>query len=386
MKPYAKNERAVIFHGDCREVMAQLPENSIDAVVTDPPYELGFMNREWDGTGIAFDPEMWKVVLRVAKPGAHLLSFGAPRTFPEMAVAIRQAGWERRDTVMWMFGQGFPKSFNLDEEWNGWGTNLKPGYEPIVLARKPLAGTVARNVLEHGTGALNIDATRIGLRDERPLNRNGSIGYGGSEPQGAVVDGGNGRWPANVVLDEEAAGLVDEASGERDGGGPARGVAYPGQAGGIGGSGIYGGTTTTHVVRGYNDTGGASRFYYTAKASRAEREALLDGLELVRRSDGRAKDIENPRLRTNARKNHHPTVKPVDLMRWLVRLVTPPGGVVLDPFFGSGSTGVATAAERMRIIGIELEEKYCEIAKHRLGFELPLLKFLESIEDDLTTE
>lgn len=401
MTPYYADETCTLWLGDCREVMAGLAANSIDAVVCDPPYELvsgnavydlpmtgsgnprvrrasggGFMGKKWDSTGVAFDPNTWAAALRVAKPGAYLVAFGAPRTYHRLACAIEDAGWEMRDSLIYMFGSGFPKSLNLDRDPRfcqcsavpladergpqagrsgalcgrcgkqiiprGLGTALKPAYEPIVVARKPLAGTVAANVAAWGTGVLNIDACRIGTNAGWSYpNGRGGEGWHGRESLSSNLDepmaATAGRWPANVAMDEAAAALLDEKDQRQTG--------------------------TLQVA--YGDSGGPSRFFYTSKASRAEREAGIEGAA-VRRSDGREKDIDNPRLRTNARKNHHPTVKPLDLMRWLVRLVTPPDGLVLDPFLGSGTTRIAAQMEGRRFAGIEIEPEYMAIALARL--------------------
>lgn len=317
-----------------------MPAGSIDAIVTDPPYALGFMGKEWDRIGdtgrgarvrtvraaevtppgqghttsggaylaagvdslrSAGKPfqvwcEAWaREALRVLRPGGHLAAFGGTRTYHRLTCAVEDAGFEVRDCLSWLYGSGFPKSKNLDGEWQGWGTALKPAWEPAVLARKPLDGTVAANVLAHGTGALNIDGCRIGT-DVTVTVRNGASGiHGRYGRDGRVFTRENppGRWPANVVLDAEAATLVGEQS----------------------------------------------RFFYTAKASKSER------------GDG----------------NTHPTVKPLALMRWIVRLVTPPGGIVLDPFAGSGTTALACREEGFSCILIEREQEYVDIIHKRLG-------------------
>lgn len=289
--------------GDCREVLKQIPDNSVDSIVTDPPYELGFMGKSWDSTGIAYDVGMWRECLRVLKPGGHLLSFGGSRTYHRMACAIEDAGFEVRDQIMWLYGSGFPKSKNLDGDWQGWGTALKPAHEPIAVARKPLDGTVAANVLAYGTGALNIDGCRVALGDEKPYsypNGRGGEGWHGRETLSrnlaAPVDGNPaGRWPANVLHDGSDEVLDAFPSNE-------------------------------------------SRFFYCAKASKKDR------------GEG----------------NNHTTVKPTDLMRYLVRLVTPLDGTVLDPFGGSGSTLKAAKLEGFNAIMVEQNPDYLEIAKRRV--------------------
>jgi DNA modification methylase len=312
-----------VHHGDCREVMATMDAASVDAIVTDPPYGLAFMGKGWDHA--VPGAEFWAEALRVAKPGAHLVAFGGTRTFHRLACAIEDAGWEVRDTLSWLYGNGFPKSHN--GSWGG--TALKPAWEPIILARKPLVGTVAANVALHGTGALNVDGCRVGTDGgtaKGTFPKEPSNGTYGNGINGAceIVDIGKGRWPANVVLDEDAAAQVGEPS----------------------------------------------RFFYTAKASRSEREAGLDGMvsravgSLNMRTNAHAHATGNA---TSPAANHHPTVKPIALMRWLCRLVTPPGGVVLDPFTGSGTTGCAAALEGFRFVGIEREAEYVVIAKRRIA-------------------
>ena len=371
----------IILVGDCVEQMKLLEGESVDSIVTDPPYGLGFMGKEWDS--LPPGKEWAEECLRVLKPGAHLLAFGGTRTHHRLAVAIEDAGFEIRDTVCWLYGSGFPKSLNLKDEWDGWGTALKPAHEPVVVARKPLIGTVAKNVLEHGTGALNIDATRIGTGEDKDDERWYAWQRGesvlqeskGMHSPGRVAprpDVPAGRWPANVVLDEDAAKLLDEQTGERSGR-PAKAT----MRGEIIGSGEPGMFVGSYATTGYEDSGGASRFFYTAKASRAERNAGLDGFEERATSSmpGR-RDAEDAEWDTGhdvtsrfvtQRRNVHPTVKPVALMRWLVRLVTPPGGVVLDPFMGSGTTGIACAHEGFNFIGIEKDVEYADIAKARIA-------------------
>jgi DNA modification methylase len=418
-----------VMAGSCLDRLKDLDDNSIDAVVTDPPYELGFMGKSWDSSGIAYNVEVWRECLRVLKPGGHILAFGGSRTWHRLAVAVEDAGFEVRDSIAWIYGSGFPKSLdvskaidkgfgenrarqfrftkwmrstgitarqideatntkmgghytsqssqpaiatadlfdklrpylpevpeeierlvaertgiewsayksrevigsqiqgklavapgqdndrsaiNLDitspatpeaQKWNGWGTALKPAFEPVVVGRKPLIGTVAANVLEWGVGGLNIDGTRIGT-ETVTINTfdNGAKPFGDAVGEPFTSRQSQGRWPSNVMLDEYTAGLVDEQQE------------------------------------------GVSRFFYVAKASKRDRNEGID-----------------------ERKNFHPTVKPTDLMRQLIRLVTPPGGTVLDPFTGSGSTGKAAILEGFQFVGIELTEEYLSIIQGRLN-------------------
>lgn len=358
--------RARIIVGDCRESMATLDAESVDAVVCDPPYELGFMGRKWDASGIAYDLEVWREALRVLKPGGHLLAFSGSRTYHRMACAIEDAGFDVRDQIMWLYASGFPKSLDVSKaidkaagaerevvgyrvqapkfnvassggtntgynrrceegapptfavtgpatddarRWSGWGTALKPAHEPICMARKPLVGTVAANVLQYGTGAINVGGGEVRrMSGDKGRPKSESIGaFAGVEPYDTTA----GRWPANVLHD----GSDEATEGLRD----------------------------------------AARYFYTAKASGEDRDEMIGDVP----------------------KNVHPTVKPTDLMRYLVRMVTPPGGLVLDPFTGSGSTGRAAMLEGMRFIGCELSPEYAEIARARIRFTLgPLFAHL----------
>ncbi len=357
-------EGAVVHLGSCLDILPTLADNSVDAVVTDPPYELGFMGKSWDSSGIAFNSDVWRECLRVLKPGGHLLAFGGSRTWHRIAVAIEDAGFEVRDSIAWLYGSGFPKSHNLKDEWQGWGTALKPAFEPVVVARKPLVGTVAANVLAYGTGAINIDGTRIpgSSWGSRPPSDSNGVFENGFTP---IPKESNdlGRWPSNVMLDEHTAQLLDEQSGV------SKSSSGKKQTPTVGSNSIGDYSGTNNVV-GFDDRGGASRFFYVAKANKRDRNEGLEGLPEQRHSDREKADGvggDNPRNRTNnAKQNFHPTVKPTDLMRQLIRLVTPPGGTVLDPFTGSGTTGKAAILEGFNFIGCELTEEYLPIIKGRL--------------------
>ncbi len=440
----------LILDGDCLQLLPGLDANSVDAVVTDPPYGLAFMGKDWDKFGLGkyqHWTEQWaRECLRVLKPGGHLLAFGGTRTSHRLAAGIEDAGFELRDTVQWLYGSGFPKSRDVSksidkeagakrevigqrntakgdggqgndfltsnsreksiditapatpeaEQWQGWGTAIKPAHEPIIVARKPFKGTVAANVLEWGTGAFNIDGCRIRTNEviaSHHSTNNPRIAMGGAwHEEYQAGDAGKftqtkGRWPANVVLthlDEcEPAGERKVRSGNSNVTASKPTDLYGEWSGKVGTH--YADTDGTETIEAWNcaegcpvaeldrqsgelhhqdprtrrsrkvtggqtfdlpgmsacyaDSGGASRFFYTAKASRKERGAF----------------------------NDHPTVKPLALMRWLVRLVTPPGGLVLDPFAGSGTTLLAAREEGFDAIGIELDEHYCEIAAQRLG-------------------
>jgi site-specific DNA-methyltransferase (adenine-specific) len=374
-----------LHHGDCLEVLRTMPDASVDAVVTDPPYGLALMGKRWDYDVPSV--EIWAECLRVLKPGGHLLAFAGTRTQHRMAVRIEDAGFEIRDMIAWVYGSGFLKSLDVSkaidkaagaerevvgsykgasnigkgstnsyittepgratdvsitapatpeaQQWAGWGTALKPALEPITMARKPLAGTVAANVLAHGTGALNVDGCRI---DAEPRSFSGTPNRHGGQLAGGGEKGEmrpdwtetRGRWPANLITDgsDEVVGLFPQTTSTGGSGPASRGYSSDGRT-------VSGSCAATG---GFGDTGSAARFFYTAKASRDDR------------SDG----------------NTHPTVKPTDLMRYLCRLVTPPGGIVLDPFMGSGSTGKAAMLEGFGFIGIEREAAYHTIAERRV--------------------
>ena len=409
----SRGEKMKLINSDCIEAMKQMPDNSVDSIVTDPPYELGFMGKKWDSSGIAFNVEVWQEALRVLKPGGHLIAFSGSRTYHRMAVAIEDAGFEIRDQIMWIYGSGFPKSLNvskafdksegllenegtgmipdgsptmsmypsiksseykspeprgfLAKQWQGWGTALKPAHEPMVLARKPVQGTIANNVLTFGVGGLNIDATRVGNKGDSEQKQGA---YKGSEVEivgqrqgGKIYPENLGRWPANIIHDgsDEVVELFPDTKS---------GVAVRGNSGGKN----FGSNTQKPPLDdiGYADSGSAARFFYCAKTSKRDRNEGLDDFDAIRVHDGRKAGNpggSNPRNRTNdAKVNHHPTVKPTDLMRYLVKLVTPPQGTVLDPFMGSGSTGKACAIEGFDFIGVEQDADYIEIARARIEF------------------
>lgn len=359
--------------GDCIEAMRAMPDNSIDTIVTDPPYGLSFMGKRWDYDVPSV--EIWAECLRVIKPGGHLLAFAGTRTQHRMAVRIEDAGFEIRDMIAWVYGSGFPKSRNLNGDWQGWGTALKPALEPVTVARKPLIGTVAANVLAHGTGALNIDACRVmptGESRDRSGEDSQDKRYASSGSTNFAIKpgvrGGDplGRWPANLVHDGSdlvRASFPDAAGQQGDLKSHAKCRQSP--------NGIFGGMRPAmdHSARVEADKS-AARFFYCAKASRADRNDGLPTGELPAVATG-----ATMRERENAdwpkrNGNHHPTVKPTELMAYLLRLVTPPGGTALDPFMGSGSTGKAAMREGFNFIGCELDPEYLAIAKARIEHEL----------------
>lgn len=401
--PNRENPVLLLHESAVMDALRSLPDHSVDAVVTDPPYGLGtapdalamlrdwmetghhevkgrgFMGKTWD----AFVPQpvQWREIWRVLKPGGHVLAFAGTRTQDLMALGLRLAGFEIRDLVAWVYGSGFPKSHNLEGDWEGWGTALKPALEPITLARKPLDGTVAANVLQWHTGALNVDACRVSgeprkicnyssIGEQGCITRTGEAGHTGRDYTSRVEMAG--RWPANLIHDGSAEVLeaFPESAGQQ---GDLCGHSKDRRS-----KGIYGDMAAerNHLAR--NDTGSAARFFYCAKASKTDREEGLEGFvpRLFGMSSAAAAAAAKGELYDNGdggvnkvtlRTNHHPTVKPVELMRYLCRLITPPGGVVLDPFLGSGSTGKAATLEGFRFIGIEKEAEYLDIARARIA-------------------
>lgn len=347
-----------------------------DAILCDPPYELGFMGKSWDSSGIAFDKDMWADLFKLLKPGGHLLAFSGSRTYHRMAVAIEDAGFEIRDMIEWVYGSGFPKSLNIGKRgvggYEGYGTALKPAHEPCVLARKPLIGTVAANVLKHGTGGLNIDGTRVGTeqveqgREGRQIADSTSY-HNGLQPTERTI--ATGRFPANLIHDgsDEVVGLFPQ-TGKGNGGKPFN---YGGREYENKDTSMFNGDRP-QAPSNRNDSGSAARFFYTAKASKSERNAGLEGFEPKREAD-RVRDDgvggDNPRNRTNnAKANHHPTVKPLSLTKYLATLIKPPtGGRLLVPFSGSGSEMIgALQAGWEYVEGVELTEEYIPIAEARI--------------------
>jgi DNA modification methylase len=484
-----------ILHGNNLDILPTLADNSIDSIVTDPPYEISFMSKSWDGSGIAYSVELWQQCLRVLKPGGHLLSFGGTRTYHRVAVAIEDAGFELRDSIAWLYGSGFPKSLdvskaidkkpealqttqfkvwlgkqielcnktrkqiddecgftacsyaktdgkdywstnhptkekwavmkqviglsddwdwiitdNIEErgfiestgglhggsgntvgnftgkqlsnvavskeaqQWQGWGTALKPAFEPVIVARKPIEGTVANNVLKWGTGGLNIDGSRIGTETISTHNAPKGSFAGGEPDRGSDTSSykeHTGRWPANIILDPYTAELLDEQSGDRPGG------TFPAKRGQSVNTSFASGQETVGGQRSMGDSGGASRFFYVAKASKRDRNEGLEELpEKIKPYGNREIDdvpeegdrpgSVNDKFTTQPAKNFHPTVKPTSLMEYLIKLVTPPNGTVLDPFTGSGSTGKAAILQGFDFIGIEMTEEYLPIIEGRL--------------------
>lgn len=359
--------RVRLYAGDNRDALAAMPDCSVDSCVTDPPYALvsivkrfgkdgaapaksngasgvykrassGFMGKQWDTGDVAFDADFWREVYRVLKPGAHVISFGGTRTYHRMASAVEDAGFEIRDQIGWAFGSGFPKSHNAGD---GWGTALKPAWEPVVLARKPLIGTVAANVAEYGTGAINVDGCRVDAGERPHIERRNDKSLDG-DVYGSGINGSRslgtfsqGRWPANIVHDgsEDVLAAFPDAPGQQR---QTLGTEPSDTT-----KDIYGKFRRVAVAPPRNDEGSAARFFYQAKADSDDRIG-----------------------------SKHPTVKPVDLMRWLVRLVTPKGGTVLDPFAGTGTTAEAAYYEGFSAILCEREAEYIADIERRMRLVL----------------
>lgn len=412
MKLYSENDSYKIYNGDMLDMLQVIEPESIDAIVCDPPYELGFMNKSWDSTGIAFKKETWQNCFEVLKPGGYLLAFGGSRTYHRIACAIEDAGFEIRDCVMYLYGCGFSKSYNIglaidkkngvdnrtgniradgvnnqnicynfkamkpkfeeriaQNEWQGWGTCLKPAYEPIIVARKPFKGSVVDNIIKYKVGGLNIDECRIQTNDDLSrINKtdNGMFGIGNNNAQKCKELGieYGGRFPANVITD----GSEEVAKGMPN-------------------------TTSTSIAE-----ESAMRYFYSAKASKKDRDEGLDNLNdgLLRRvrpdkNDDKPTGLnKDPRFAPVVRKNIHPTCKPTELMQYLVRLVSPKGATILDPFMGSGSTGKAVMFENRerdanyKFIGIELTDEYLPIAQARIEYARD--KFKYDLEQEKVTK
>lgn len=392
------NDGQVHLHqGDSRDVLKTLADRSIDAIVCDPPYALvsiqkrfgkagaapakhgpdgafaraarGFMGKDWDVADTAFAETFWAECLRVLKPGGHVVAFGGTRTYHRLVCAIEDAGFEIRDQLGWVYGSGFPKSHNQTGDWQGWGSALKPAWEPICLARKPLTGTIAGNLAEWGVGALNIDGCRVGetgaRNNSRQAGTNGIYGHIGAT---ARVDYDMGRWPANIIHDgsDEVLAAFPDAKGQQGKVGPEHGAKDS--------RGIYGdfGPRDEFAPRIESDTS-AARFFYCAKASRKDRDEGLAHLPkqaggMVSETSGQHITRRDADYKPEPRANIHPTVKPTSLMQWLCRLITPPGGTILDPFMGSGSTGKAAVLEGFNFVGIEREDEYMPIAEARIAW------------------
>jgi len=423
MKPYHETDKGVLYLGNSLEILKQLPNNSVDSIVTDPPYGLSFMGKKWDYDVPSV--EIWQECLRVLKPGGHLLAFAGTRTQHRMAVRIEDAGFEIRDMIAWIYGSGFPKSLNIGKavdkingveitelptlpmqdatdigaisknrrcaicgkaissgspcqcdrqyhsqnEFEGWGTSLKPALEPITVARKPISeSNIAENCLKHGTGGINIDGCRVGTEDTLSFGSRelgDGIKYGKCKPTTEGIQHTQGRFPANLIHDgsDEVMAVFPETKSGALNAGHKRGETE-----------FYGGGI---IQKDYgNDSGSAARFFYCAKASKSERDAGLNDMQeksivtfaTANGTSGKPSSISEGR--ETAYKNNHPTVKPIAVMQWLLRLVTPKNGITLDPFSGSGSTQCAAIREGFRYIGIEISEEYLAIAAKRIDSEL----------------
>lgn len=430
MKLYSENENYKLYSGSMLDMLEVIEPNTIDSIVTDPPYELNFMGKGWDNSGIAFQKETWQKCYKVLKPGGYLLAFGGSRTFHRIACAIEDAGFEIRDTIMWLYGSGFPKSMNIglaidkkngvenrtgevrtngnkgggvntfdddnyvwknefevreaQNEWKGWGTALKPSFEPIIVARKPFKSSLVDNVIEYGVGGINIDECRVEPTGEDIGRNNHTNPYGNKRtwsvsktPPQNTTGRYEGRFPANTILtydetdfDEVCGGFPQSKS---------KG-AFPKKINGKSNITFRSDEERENRIE-LNDSGSASRYFYCAKASKKDRDEGLDTFIEEKVNDGRQTPIDNPFQRGETqRKNTHPTVKPTELMQYLVRLVTPNNGTILDPFNGSGSTGKAVMYENKeknknyKYIGIELTEEYLPITKARIEYVCNLEK------------
>lgn len=425
MKLYSEGKNYKLYKGNSLDILEVVESNSIDSIVTDPPYELNFMSKSWDNSGIAFSVDIWKKCFEVLKPGGYLLAFGGTRTFHRIACAIEDAGFEIRDTIMWLYGSGFPKSLNIglaidkkngiesetigngksgissrayqseetttageyeikkaNNEWFGWGTALKPAYEPIIVARKPIENSVVDNVLKYGVGGINIDECRIGNEEISYFPTNLEEAHGNKFGNGAYMPKDTtkspithtGRFPSNVVLtyeetdkEEVCGGLPDTKSGGN--------INFDS----VKNDSIYGSIPNRKgFYQNRVDSGSASRYFYCAKASKKDRDMGLNGFEEKQTTDGciRSNSESARKFGANSalRKNIHPTVKPTELMQYLIRLVNPKDATILDIFNGSGSTGKAVMFENKereanyKYIGVDLSDEYLAISQARIEF------------------
>lgn len=422
MELYSKDKNYTLYHGNMLDLLDVIPPNSIDSIVCDPPYELNFMNKGWDNSGIAFDKNAWKKCFQVLKGGGYLLVFGGSRTYHRIACAIEDVGFEIRDCVMYLYGTGFPKSMDVglaidkkngidnrtgniikgcanqqicydlnlkkeyeeriaQNEWQGWGTALKPAYEPIIVARKPFKGSLVNNIIKNGVGALNIDECRVGNEERTQYSgksTNGTV-YFNYPQNNAHFETVVGRFPANVITDgseEVQSGFPETKSN----GGNCRMKGFSQFKGSMMSfTNQKQESQKSRIVSDKKlpiDSGNACRYFYCAKASTKDREEGLDTFEKSRTTDGCIRTNEETARKFGAvsglRKNIHPTVKPTALMQYLVRLVSPKGSVILDPFMGSGSTGKAVMFENnernanYKFIGIELTKEYLPICEARI--------------------
>ena len=459
MKLYSQGENYTLYQGNSLDLLEVIKPNTIDSIVTDPPYELNFMSKGWDNSGISFNKEIWEKCWQALKPGGYLLAFGGTRTFHRIACAIEDAGFEIRDTIMWLYGSGFPKSLNLgkaidkkegnervktgkiihhsqkgvaiaeergaigggafgiahDEEetigtskWEGWGTSLKPAYEPVIVARKPVDNSVTENVLKYGVGGINIDECRIynnetisshdtqkgtfaGKTQTMPsFKGRNKLSFGQYDEKAERIEytQHEGRFPSNVILTYDDSDY-DEVCGDMPEGKQNGSISKPYKIN----NQVYGDYGSCNTFDAYNDSGSASRYFYCAKASKKDRDMGLYWFEEKQTTDGciRSNSESARKFGANSalRKNIHPTVKPVELMQYLIRLVSPKGATILDIFNGSGSTGKAAMYENKerqanyKYIGVELSNEYLEISKARIEFAIKdNIVIQENINDD----